>query len=127
MNASILKGHRRGASLVLNNPAKDTVSRGPAGPFHLHKSPSSNDDFRLPVINSVYGTQNCVSLFSAHHNDAINSMVFSYNIIMCPISTILPLVPLECTVESYYYSGGNKLIDSAMPNQILNTAHGHAQ
>ena len=60
MNASILKGHRRGASLVLNKPAKEAISSGP-GPFHLHKSPSSNDGFRLPVIKDTYGSQSCVS------------------------------------------------------------------
>ena len=128
MNASILKGHRRGASLVLNNPAKETTSSG-SGPFHLHKSPSSNDGFRLPVINSAYGSQNCVSsckysiFFPAQHKDTTN----------CMIVAVHAQYPLYCHLCHWNAQrnpittlGENKLIDSAMPNQILNTAHGHA-
>ena len=97
MNASILKGHRRGASLVLNNPAKETASSGP-GPFHLHKSPSSNDGFRLPVINSAYDSQNCVSSckYSIFSSSAQRHNKLHDCSCICPISTILLLVPLEC-------------------------------
>ena len=58
MNASMLKGHRRGASLVLNNPSKEMDA---AGPFHIRKSPSSNDGLRLPTIEDKHGSRSSVS------------------------------------------------------------------